>query len=79
MNEQLVALIRSQPGMAERLLAQHRDDGTGRCTACMVGAQSGRLPWPCQIRVAAEAARMSTLESAGMASYRERASGRRPR
>ncbi|MGI5125377.1 hypothetical protein ACQEVB_01055 [Pseudonocardia sp. CA-107938] len=52
----LVTLIVSQPGMAGRLIAQHRDDGTGRCTACQLGAQAGRSRWPCSIYAAAAAA-----------------------
>ena len=45
----LVELIRSQPGMAERLLIEHADDGSGRCRACSDGGQSGRHRWPCTI------------------------------
>ena len=45
----LVVLIRSQPGMAERLLAEHADDGSGRCRICSTGAQTGRYRWPCTI------------------------------
>jgi hypothetical protein len=45
----LVELIRSQPGMAERLLIEHADDGSGRCRACSGGGQSGRHRWPCTI------------------------------
>ena len=45
----LVALIVSQPGMADRLLAEHADDGTGRCRVCSAGAQAGRQKWPCSI------------------------------
>jgi hypothetical protein len=52
----LVALIVSQPGMAGRLIAQHRDDGTGHCTTCQLGAQAGRYRWPCSIHAAALAA-----------------------
>lgn len=52
----LVALITSEPGMAARLLAQHADDGSGRCAVCSSGSQSGRLTWPCQIRMAAATA-----------------------
>ncbi len=52
----LVALIRSQPGMAQRLLAEHADDGSGRCRVCSAGAQAGRYIWPCAIHgYAAEA------------------------
>jgi hypothetical protein len=45
----LVELIRSQPGMAERLLAEHTDDGWGRCRTCSNGGQTGRPRWPCAI------------------------------
>jgi hypothetical protein len=45
----LVMLIRSQPGMAQRLLAQHTDDGTGRCRVCSGGGQTGRFRWPCTL------------------------------
>jgi hypothetical protein len=37
-----------QPGMAARLLAEHVDDGTGRCRVCTAG-QSARERWPCKI------------------------------
>lgn len=53
----LVAFILSQPGMIGRLLAQHRDDGSGRCTTCSGGAQSARFVFPCSIRTRALQAR----------------------
>jgi hypothetical protein len=56
----LVALIVSEPGMAERLLTQHVDDGTGRCAICTGGSQSGRFVWPCQTQMAAAAANAAT-------------------
>jgi hypothetical protein len=46
----LVVLIRSQPGMAERLLAEHADDGSGRCRVCSAGALTGRYRFPCAIQ-----------------------------
>jgi hypothetical protein len=52
----LVQMILSQPGMAERLIAEHADDGRGRCRGCPVGGQRGRHSWPCTIRQAAEEA-----------------------
>ena len=52
----LVTLIISEPGMAERLLAVHADDGTRRCRVCSGGHQSGRYSWPCAIHRAAEQA-----------------------
>jgi hypothetical protein len=52
----LVQMILSQPGMAARLIAEHGDDGSGRCRGCPVGGQRGRHPWPCTLRRAAEEA-----------------------
>jgi hypothetical protein len=49
----LVVLIRSQPRMAERLLAEQADDGSGRRRCCTAGAQSGRYQFPCAIALAA--------------------------
>jgi len=46
---QLVALIRSEEGMAERLLAEHADDGSGRCRTCSGGGQTGHYRWPCTL------------------------------
>jgi hypothetical protein len=54
--DHLVVLIRSQPGMAQRLLAEHADDGHSRCRVCSEGAQAGRYSWPCAIALAADAA-----------------------
>jgi hypothetical protein len=45
----LTELIRANPGMAARLLAEHVDDGTGHCRVCSGGGQSGRDVWPCAI------------------------------
>jgi hypothetical protein len=56
----LVALIRSQQGMAGRLLAEHADDGSDRCRVCSQGAQSGRYSWPCAISLAATQAASSS-------------------
>ncbi len=52
----LVQMILGQPGMAQRLIAEHADDGSGRCTGCPVGGQRGRHAWPCTLRQAAEKA-----------------------
>ena len=49
----LVELIVSQPGLAQRLLAHHADDGKGRCRLCTLGAQTGHHRFPCTIHVAA--------------------------
>ena len=52
----LVQMILSQTGMAERLIAEHCDDGRGHCRACAVGGQRGQHSWPCTIRQAADEA-----------------------
>jgi len=57
----LVQMILGQPGMAERLLAEHADDGSGRCRVCPVGGQRGRHSFPCTIHQAAEEA-LATAE-----------------
>lgn len=49
MIEPLVTLIIGQPGMAERILAAHVDDGTGRCTGCVQHDRPGAAH-PCVIR-----------------------------
>jgi hypothetical protein len=49
MIEALVALIIGQPGMAERILAAHVDDGKGRCSGCVQHGRPG-APHPCVIR-----------------------------
>ena len=56
--EPLVVLICSQPGMADRLLAEHIDDGGGRCRVCSTGGQSGHYRWPCAIHYYAREARI---------------------
>jgi hypothetical protein len=61
----LVELIRSEPGMAERLLGAHADDGTGRCRVCSTGAQAGRVRWPCTIHHRAHQARQDSVPPAG--------------
>jgi hypothetical protein len=51
----LVVLIATQPGMAGRMLAEHADDGTGRCRSCQWHNRP-RPPFPCVLHVHAEAA-----------------------
>jgi len=53
----LVSFLMAEPGMATRLLAQHADDGTGRCQVCSGGGQTGRHLWPCTIHDQASQAR----------------------
>ena len=52
----LVQMILSQSGMAARLIEEHVDDGSGRCSGCPVGGQHGRHSWPCTLWQAAEEA-----------------------
>jgi len=52
----LVQMILGEPGMADRLIAEHSDDGRGRCRGCPVGGQRGQHTWPCTIRQAADEA-----------------------
>jgi hypothetical protein len=58
----LVALIQAEPGMAQRLLRAHADDGTGRCRICSTGAQTGRFQWPCTIHKRALQAHETTIQ-----------------
>jgi hypothetical protein len=52
--ELIVAFIAGEPGMAQRMLAEHRDDGSGHCRVC--GPESARTVWPCPLRGLAEQA-----------------------
>lgn len=67
--EPLVALILGQDGMAARLIAEHIDDGNGRCRACPLGGQRGHQRWPCALVISARAAdtqvRPGTVERHG--------------
>lgn len=36
-------------GRADRLAAEHVDDGTGHCVSCPAGPQAGRMAWPCNL------------------------------
>jgi hypothetical protein len=63
--EPLVTFIRSQPGMARHLLAEHAEDGRGCCRVCSQGAQAGRYVWPCAISLAAAVAKTSGPASCG--------------
>jgi hypothetical protein len=53
----IVELIAGQPGLADRLLAAHVDDGTGRFRVCSGGGQTGWMAWPCQLHDYASRAR----------------------
>lgn len=49
MIDALVTFIVGEPGLAERLLAAHVDDGKGRCCGC-VQYDRPRVAHPCVIR-----------------------------
>jgi hypothetical protein len=40
-------------GLPTRLVELHRDDGSGKCSVCSAGAQTGRYVYPCAIRTLA--------------------------
>jgi hypothetical protein len=50
---ELTMFLMLRPTATKKLLAQHVDDGRGRCTTCSVGAQQGHHLWPCTIHAAA--------------------------
>jgi hypothetical protein len=52
----LAALLAANPEAATKLIADHRDDGTGHCRVCRIGGQAGFQTWPCPIFCVAEAA-----------------------
>jgi hypothetical protein len=56
----IVAFIAGELGMAQRMLAEHRDDGTGHCRVCTAGPQAGRKVWPCPSHGLAEQAHKVT-------------------
>lgn len=51
----LVVLIAGEPGMARRMLADHADDGAGRCSGCRWHNRPTPRH-PCVLQVHAEAA-----------------------
>lgn len=54
------AALAAMPGVVDRLLGAHRDDGSGRCRACTTpGRGTPSTAWPCGIAaVAGLAARL---------------------
>ena len=50
---------------AARLLAEHVDDGHGRCAVCSVGGQTLRMRWPCSIATTAARALALVRERRG--------------
>jgi hypothetical protein len=59
----LVEFVLRHPGLADRLIAEHFDDGRGYCRACGLGAQRGFHRFPCDIRRTADTAK--ELEARG--------------
>ena len=60
-----IVVFLARDGRADRLLAEHVDDGDGRCRVCPAGPQAGRTRWPCLIADYAEEARRLAARSAG--------------
>lgn len=56
----IVEFMASQPGLPDRLLAEHSDDGTGHCTTCSAGPQAGRGVWPCTLHAYATKAQAAS-------------------
>lgn len=53
---ELITFVASNRGAAEKLIAEHVNDGRGRCRSCVIGNSAGHMPWPCLLRQVAEAA-----------------------
>lgn len=51
-----IVVFLAREGCAERLLAEHVDDGTGHCAVCPAAGQAGRVTWPCSLANYATAA-----------------------
>jgi hypothetical protein len=60
----LIEFIVRNPGLAERLLAEHVQDGSGRCRVCADSVATGRRTWPCQLYQYARAAQRVAAVSA---------------
>ena len=52
-------------GRADRLAAEHVDDGRGHCCTCPAGPQKGHVLWPCNLARLAAAAREFDRWAAG--------------
>jgi hypothetical protein len=60
----LVDYVAASPGLAETLVSEHCDDGTGHCPRCALGAQTGYQSWPCTIAaVAARAVELRRVDA----------------
>lgn len=53
--DEIVEFIACRPDTRDVLLAEHTDDGSGRCRTCG-SSSSGRPRFPCLIRLAASTA-----------------------
>lgn len=53
MSSALAAALAGQPAAVMRLLAEHVDDGHGRCAVCCRAALGARPVWPCALATAA--------------------------
>lgn len=53
----LVEFMLLNPGLADRLVAEHVDDGQGYCRKCTLGGQRGFYRFRCDIRRMADTAR----------------------
>lgn len=60
----VVETLAAVPGSGERLVVEHRNDGSGRCRVCTIGAQAGNQQWPCWLYNAGTEARRRELDSA---------------
>jgi hypothetical protein len=56
----IVAFIAGEPGMAQRMLAEHRDDGSGHCCTCVRRQGGAAQVWPCPLYGLAEQASRRT-------------------
>jgi hypothetical protein len=70
-NVELIVFVAAEPGMADRLLRQHADDGTGHCRVCSSGAGAGRSIWPCQIYECASRAKSKGVSRAERGDVRD--------
>ena len=52
----IVAFIAGEPGMAQRMLDQHVDDGSGHCRTCLRRQDGAAQVWPCPLHGLAEQA-----------------------
>ncbi len=55
MFEALVEFLMDRPESRTKLIAEHRNDGAGKCRGCAAGLRP-RPPWPCLLRMAADTA-----------------------